>query len=398
MLSRELSIRGHEVVWWSSTFDHIRKVHRSDTDARFLLDRNVQLVLLRAPGYSKNVSLRRLLNHSITARRFREMAVREKRPDIILCALPTIELCKAATDYGAEHRIPVIIDIRDLWPDTIVSMAPRGFRWFARLLLNEMFSSTIAALGSATAITGATPQFVEWGLRYARRARRPEDGNFPLGYDDNAPSFHSLAHSEQFWDQHGVKRDPGVLRVCFFGTLGRQFEIATVILAARRLLGAPVQFVLCGAGDRLAHFKRIAVDCPNVVFPGWVNHSQIWTLMRRSSVGLAPYLSTENFTGHLPNKPIEYFSGRLPVVSSLKGLLCDLLKKHECGITYENGDAKGLANALLLLHEDEVLRSRLAANAFGLFVTKYTASKVYGEMADHIEKVTEGFFHGKYVA
>ena len=40
------------------------------------------------------------------------------KPDIIVVSLPTIEFSYEACRYGEKNNVPVIVDVRDLWPDS----------------------------------------------------------------------------------------------------------------------------------------------------------------------------------------------------------------------------------------------------------------------------------------
>ena len=170
-----------------------------------------------------------------------------------------------------------------------------------------------------------------------------------------------------------------------------------VIEAARNLdeTNSCIRFVLCGRGDTLDKYKVLARGCKNVIFPGWVKQPQIWTLLRIASLGLAPYVNTTNFLLNLANKPIEYFSAGLPVVSSVSGVLGDLLSKHECGVIYSNGNGAVLAELLLELCNDRERLRTMSANALNLFEQRFVAEKVYGEMCEYLENVRKAYRQGE---
>jgi hypothetical protein len=113
--------------------------------------------------------LSRIIDHYQVANKFKEIAQSESPPDIILCSLPTLELSLVATEYGRENNIPVILDVRDLWPDIFLELAPKWGQWLAKLLLLPMFNTLRSACTQATAISGITPEFVDWGVNYASR-------------------------------------------------------------------------------------------------------------------------------------------------------------------------------------------------------------------------------------
>jgi glycosyltransferase involved in cell wall biosynthesis len=389
ILADVLVSRGHDVVWWTSTFDHIRKVHRFNTNSSAQISPNFRLKLLHSIAYSNNVSLRRIINHMGIARKFKRLSGNEAAPEIILCSLPTIELSLAAARYGQRQGVPVILDIRDQWPDIFVDLAPSWTRILVRAFLKPLFTMTHSACAQATAITGMTPAYVHWGAEHAGRDLTALDRVFPFGYSEQVPSGDELRKAEAFWKLYGLSKGQRHFVVCFFGAMSRQFDLETVINAARKLQfqDRPFRFILCGSGDNLEHYKELATDCANVVFPGWVGAPEIWTLMRRCSVGLAPYRGTSDFMASLPNKPIEYFSAGLPVISSLKGYLEQLLSENNCGVHYENGTEDQLVSILCDLYDHPGRLKTLSKNAYALYKEKFVAETVYGDMADYLEMV-----------
>lgn len=386
-LAEMLVSGGHQVTWWSSTFDHMKKFHRFDVDTKIRLEQKFSLILLHARGYKRNVSLSRLIDHHGVARSFLDLSTREQQPDIILCSLPTLELSLAATDYGRKRGIPVILDIRDLWPDALADLLPAGMRGLARFLLFPIHYQARKACTRATALVGTAPGFIDWGLRHAGRSPLPMDRCFPLGFTEKPVGQKELASAKNYWRKLGLKQDNYI--VCFMGTIGRQFDLETVIDAASLLKegGHEIKFVLCGTGDKLKHFQKLAAGCENIVFPGWVNRAEIRSLMEMSSIGLAPYKNTTNFMENLPNKPIEYLSAGLPLVSCLNGYLKKMLKENECGETYPEGNAPALADGLVRIKQNPELAQKMSVNGYRLFREKFVMEKIYGDMIEHLKTI-----------
>lgn len=381
------ALRGFDVVWWTSAFDHHAKRMREGARSQRIEPAGYRLEMLEGEPYASNVSLARLRNHRQTAEDFRRRAGKHARPDVILCSYPTIELCEAAVQYGAAHGVPVLLDMRDLWPDIFLNLAPALLRPFAQLALAPLFAASRRACAGATAIVGITDAFVDWGVRRAGRTRRPLDRAFPLAYRSEPPAPEALERARRTWDDAGVTAATPTL--CFFGTLGRQFDIPTVLDAARRLAGRDVRFVLCGAGDRLEDYRRLAADLPNVMLPGWVDAAAIRTLMERSIAGLAPYHCEHSFTLSLPNKAIEYLSGGLPVLSTLSGELALLLERERCGSTTPEGDADALARRIEHLLDAPGAAREMGDNARRAYHAYFVAEVVYGRFLDHLAEAAD---------
>src|SRR5262245_48925741 len=99
-LARSLKEAGCEVLRWAPTFCHVRKTHRFLDDRRVSVDRNYDIQFVYSPGYVRNASVARLRTYRILGRRFRQMALHEERPDVIVSAIPSLEWALAAVEYG----------------------------------------------------------------------------------------------------------------------------------------------------------------------------------------------------------------------------------------------------------------------------------------------------------
>lgn len=391
ILARHLSNAGHSVVWWNSTFHHASKRHEVDGDQRIEVSPKLTYRLLRGMSYSRNVSLSRLADHWLIGRKFRHYADTEARPDIVVCSFPTIDLSDEATRYGKRNGVPVLLDIRDLWPDVMLDVIPAAIVPLGRVALAPYFRMARRACSQATGILGITREFVEWGVRLAGRKQSPIDRYFPLVNDVEQPPQAEVESARNRWAALGL-RDTDFI-ACFVGIMGtrRLLDLDTVIAAAKELqhVAPTCKFVLCGTGDSFEHYRRAARGCDNVVMPGWVDRAAIWTLVRMASVGLIPGTNTFSLVMSYPNKTVEYLSAGLPIVSGLGGALSRLLAEWHCGVTYPEGDHVMLAMEIRKLAEDRGKLDRMKTQAAILYRTEFDAKQIYEEMVGHIEDVAQ---------
>jgi hypothetical protein len=75
LLADKLVERGHVVRWWTSAFEHQRKVRLFESDQEIPLSPGLILQVLRGCGYSSNISLARYLDHRMIAGKFRSQAM-----------------------------------------------------------------------------------------------------------------------------------------------------------------------------------------------------------------------------------------------------------------------------------------------------------------------------------
>jgi glycosyltransferase involved in cell wall biosynthesis len=383
LFTRYLARRGHEVTWWASTFSHMARTHVVPVEVDLMVE-GVRLRLLPGPGYRRNVSLARVRHQRDFARQFVRRAQEEAPPDVLLSPIPTLEVAERAVQIGRARGFPVVVDVRDEWPEEFVDLTPRLVRPVTRLALAREFARARYACGNATALTGVSRRFLGYGLRMAGRSESARDGVFPLGYSLTPPDPARVADARQWWLAQGV--DPSAAVFCFFGTIGQFFQLDTVVQVARALRATRrVQFVLCGTGDRLPVYQSAASGLDNVVFPGRVDEPRIAALMEMSLAGLAPYKKGSRMS--LPNKPFEYFSGRLPVVSSIQGELTDLIADHGCGITYDADSVAELRAAVERLDDDRQEAREMGRRGRQLLEREFATDVIFERMARHFEAV-----------
>ena len=396
ILAELLERKGHRVIWWTSSVNHVTKKQRCLTDKSLAINPNFQIKIIRSINYKINVSLARMINHYHLAKKFHRLALSEEKPDIIVCSLPTLFLSMEAVKYGKGKSVPVVLDIRDLWPDIFIELVPEWGRGLVRVALTPVYKITDFSCENTYAIIGITPAYVKWGENHGQRQHSILNKDFPLGYSDKEPSEDALIEAMDFWREYEIAEENGEFIVCFFGTMGRQFDLETVINAAKLIypVNHNIKFILCGSGDNLEHYKRLARNCSNIVFPGWVHAHHIWVLMRLASVGIAPYRNVDNFIKNLPNKPIEYISAGLPIISGLSGELQTLLETNHCGVIYDEGDSEQLAKILMGLYEEPEILKTMSANALSLYKERFVAEKVYSDMIEHLELICSEYNKG----
>lgn len=389
-VAEALTQEGHEVTWWASNFRHMTKEFRLPEPRAVELDEGYTLHVLPALGYRRNISVARLRDHRYVAERFRATAEESERPDLVVASYPTIDLAYEAAAFGRRHDIPVVVDVRDQWPDTFYDAFPKIVHGAIWLLTRPLSRRADQVFRMATAIMGNGPGAVEWGLDRAGRAGTELDASFPMGYPKIEFEEDALRAAERFWRERGIHAESGAFVVAFLGTMTRHFDFDTILEAGRRFAAenTPVHFVCCGSGADLEALREASNDIPTVSFPGWVEAPQIHVLLRLASVGIAPYRDRKNFEDGITNKPVEYLSAGLPIATTLRrGALREALEEGGCGLYYAEGKPDELVDRLESLWRNPQRLREMSDGASRLFRTRFEWSKVYGAMAEHLALV-----------
>jgi glycosyltransferase involved in cell wall biosynthesis len=392
LIAQLLERRGHRVTWWMSTFDHANRRQREPGDSSRAYGSNGIIRMIASPGYERSISARRLLDHRIWGRRFARAIATAPPPDVIFCAYPTIESASVCARYGLARGIPVVVDLRDMWPDIFLEAFPGMLRPLARAGVWSVRASARRALRQATALFGITEEFLTWGLELAGRSRSSFDRAFPLAYPDPRAEAVTLAErleSAKYWDGLDVRSDNAFNVVVIGAMTKRRYEMNSVLGAARTLASErrPVKFVIVGDGNDLPGYELAAKDCPNVLFPGWLGMSRIQELLSRAHLGLVPYRSTPDLVISIPNKVGEYLAHGVPVATCLRGTLARLLREKCCGMSYDPSNPESLVRIVRSLRDDEALLAKLRTSSRRVFEEDLSAEKVYTRLADELEEI-----------
>jgi glycosyltransferase involved in cell wall biosynthesis len=388
----------HKVIWWTSNFNHFTKEHIFEKETDFNVNQNLRLIALNGKGYKRNVSIDRIIDHKQIANSFSKRIVTTSKPDIIVVAFPTLELCEICTSFGKKHRVPVIIDYRDMWPEVFVDITPGIAKPFIKIALLPLFKRTDNAFNSATGLIGITKEFLKMGLLKASRKTNKYDAIFPLAYLKNQYNQKDIDQAISFWKDKLVVKNHK-LRICFFGTLGHQFDFDTIISAVELLNNDYVfdfEIVLCGSGDKEIQLKENAVKLKGVILPGYMGAAQIRTLLELSDIGLCPYNVNKAFLGSIPGKAIEYMSAGLPLLSTLeKGELGNLIDENSIGFHYEFGNPESLARKIKELISKKSELKAMSTKILELYEKEFDAENIYCFYLKHLEFVVKKYNEGQ---
>jgi len=298
-----------------------------------------------------------------------------------------LELSEAAVKFGNKHGIPVIVDIRDLWPEIYEEIVPKWGRILVKPYIRQSKRRLRDTLLNSTSLIVVTEKFLNYGQELINK-KRENDKVFYTSYPPIVTENNAGLNTE--WLDPEIKKTDFI--VTFMGNFGKQFILKPIIEVAEMLKEYnDIKFVLCGDGEKLTQIEKETCNLPNVLLPGWIGKLEINSLLSASSVGIAPYRTSINFTHNIPNKFGEYLSFSLPVLLGVKGNMAELVQEYHCGKLYTN--AEELKQSILELYENKKIKLNMAQNAKRLYNEKFNSNIVYKGMDDFI--VSRGKINNK---
>jgi len=381
-LSNKLVEAGHDVVLWSSAFSHQEKKHRTREFTVYKVNENLEIRLIPSCGYKKHIGLMRLIDHFQLALNLKKLLKRERvAPDIAFIGYPPIEAAAVMSKWLSKRGVPMVLDVKDLWPSMFVDAFPKMLQPIARIIFHPYFYLAKRTIRGADGISAMAPAFLKWVLKFADKKPTDSDKVFRLTSPISNISKSEVLLASKWRDAQGINANmPTVL---FVGSFMSVFDFNPIFETAKELKDC--QFVLCGDGDYLSELKNKTQGLDNVFFPGWVDRPKIEVLSDISIASLAPYKNIDNFMVNTPNKIVDSLLLGLPIISPLRGEVAKLIESNEVGFTYD--DSRSLNNHIQLLINDDKLQEQMSNNAKKLYNKEFEFNMVYDGLVQHLERM-----------
>lgn len=385
ILAEHLVNRGHNVIWWTSTFDHYNKVQRYKSDIEIIIRKGYKIKFLKGSGYSKNISLRRLWDHYILGMKFSYQAKREAdRPDVIISSFPIVSLSHKAVLFGMQYAVPVVLDARDMWPDIFTGTFPKLLKPIGRFLMLPMQMLTQKSFRSAYSVTGMTDAFVEWGLTKGSRVKTNVDISFPFGYFGQKDNW-TPKELNSFCETHNINCTG--CKLLLVGHIGGVLNIDFLVDCAKVIefnhYGAEI--IVCGIGNHFEDLKQRSAELTNIKLLGWLDGKEISQILQISAFGIIPYKNRNDFLASVPNKVPEYMSRGLPVISSLGGTVKDIINKNDCGLYIDT--PSDILKAIEIYYNNKSKYDKWRENSLSYFEKNFDANVVYENMSKYLEQI-----------
>jgi len=273
-----------------------------------------------------------------------------RRVDAVFVGTDPPFVTPAASLLALLHRAALVVDERDVYPDTALAVGLKPSR-----LLVALLSGWNGLLRRQTkSVITVSPGLKELLLS------RGADPQCTFVIPNYFPSSEASADHVR----SNATRPGDAVTVIYAGSLGRATHVSTCIDAAELLVRSGsknVRFVFLGAGERR---QAYANDCQargldNVTFPGAIPRDQMERAFADADIALHSFSSHPYWRRALSSKIFEYMSYGLPVVFSGEGDIADLLRESDAGLSSPPEDAERLAQTTRRLVDDADLRSAM---------------------------------------
>lgn len=382
-LANALTQKGHEVIIWSSDFNHFTKKHRYNKFSSIKIDKNLTINLLPSLGYKNNVSVRRLFDHAQLALNLRKHLNGSELPNIAVIGYPPIESAWTLTNFLTKRKIPVILDVKDAWPDILVRGLPDKYRFLGKFLLFPYFKMMRQTFKKASGFSAPSIEFLQWCLQKTGRPKNSIDSVLPLTAPKESFSPEEKEEAIKYLESINVLEEVP-FRISFIGSLSDSFDFKPILSASEVL---PIQFVIAGDGPNSNSLKQLFINCENVILTGRLNSIQSLVLQERSNLMIAPYKDLSDFEMSIPNKFYDYMRNAKPILTSLGGSVENLILIEKIGLRYLNYSSDTLVDAIRNLLQNPRMLHEMKDKSANLYEQRFSYDIIYKTFVTNLEKI-----------
>jgi len=382
-LVNEAVARGHEVVFWTSTFRHNVKKQRYESDHTETIGEKLKIRFVRAKAYNGNISFGRLFSHrSLSFEMVSKFELEPELPDVIMIAFPPISTAYEITRWAKSRNIPIIVDIIDPWPEVFMSHLKGVMKLAAGIAIYPLRKKVSYIFKNVAAIAAISKQYIEWAKRY-----NSEIANEACFYP--AVQFGEMKKQLAAAAQK-IKKKDGVLRVIYAGSLGFSYDIATILKAAEILsadYNEKIKFTIAGEGPQRQIIENYCQDHSNVEYLGRLPKEKLMEEYYKADIGLTQHI--KGATQSVTYKLFDLLACGLPIMNSLESEMKTIILSNKVGFHNNPGDARQLAENILRCYNEKKLLSEMKENALELTAKEGDSAAVYSRALDYIEAIAK---------
>lgn len=355
--SKYLKKEGYEVTIFSSNIRH----NSTDTIdinkglSKSLSVNGIDFVFVKTFPYKGN-GLKRIINMMSFYRNLIRLIKRNYKtspPDIIIASSVHPLTLMAGIKIKKMMSIPLITEIRDLWPESLVAYGYlKRNSLLAKLLYNIEKKIYIASDKVIMTWEGGKDYIQNQG--WSKQIPLEKIEFIPNGFDKE--DFNRYLVEYPFVDKD--LEDQNSFKVVYTGSVRKVNNLGFIIDSSKHL-NKDVIIYIFGAGDQVDYLKeRINKEnVKNVKLKGVIPKKYIPSLLSKADLLLLHYKSTSlDQYGQSQNKLFEYIASNKPILQTYNPKY-DIIKKHNFGISMETQNKYQLSKSINTISHDGILKT-----------------------------------------
>lgn len=313
-------------------------------------------------------------------------AMRLPKPDVVIATSPQIFCGYVGVWYKRLRRVPLVMEIRDIWPESMFAVGanvPKIGIWMLEIIEKAMYRKCDKLV---TVGQGYFDRLAEKGV--------PKEKMSIVMNGTDLAVYSPREKNMELLKKYGLD---GKFVVSYIGTVGMACGLE-VVLEAAEILGRKehkdrkeVVFVVVGDG---AHRERLEEEAKkrglaNVVFTGRQPKSSMPDWVSSSDASLVHLKKTELFTTVMPSKIFESAGCKRPIIMGVDGYAKKLVMDAHAGLDMTPESADSLVECVEKLVGDPELCNQLGENAYNNIAKVHNRDKQAEDYINILQEITK---------
>ena len=331
-------------------------------------------------------AVRRVLNYVSYFVKSLLAAMRLPKPDVVIATSPQIFCGYVGVWYKRLRRVPLVMEIRDIWPESMFAVGanvPKIGIWMLEIIEKAMYRKCDKLV---TVGQGYFDRLAEKGV--------PKEKMSIVMNGTDLAVYLPREKNVELLKKYGLD---GKFVVSYIGTVGMACGLEVVLGAAENLvtkdtkIGKDVIFVIVGDGAHRAKLEEEAKQrgLANVVFTGRQPKSSMPDWVSSSDASLVHLKKTELFTTVMPSKIFESAGCKRPIIMGVDGYAKKLVMDAEAGLDMTPESAESLVECVKNLVDNPELCKQLGENAYNNIAKVHNRDKQAEDYINILQEITK---------
>jgi len=303
-----------------------------------------------------------------------------QKHDVVISTSPQFFNGLAGFFVSRLKRIPWILEIRDLWPKSILAVGAIRNKTVIRML-EELEDFSYRKADQIIPVTNAFKDHI------IEKGSSPEKIEVIMNGVDLL-SYTSLPRKNVVSEEYHLN---GKFVVSYFGTHGMAHGLETVLHAAKKLgKRKDILFLLVGSGAERERLFKLSkkMGTANVLMLNQQSKDKMPLFWASSDASMVLLKKTDLFKTVIPSKIFESMAMEKPIILGVEGESKEIIERSESGLCIEPENSNELLKTVLHLYEHREECARLGYNGRKYAMQHHDRSVLAHQYKLLMEKVT----------
>ncbi len=300
-----------------------------------------------------------------------------KKHDVIIATSPQFFTLISGYLISLFKRVPLVLEIRDLWPESIVAVgAMKKSSWIIKIL----YRIAIFLYKKSTIIICVTQSFKDDLIK------KGIDKNKIFVVENGFDLNKNLTPNKSIQDienEYNIKKDEFI--VSFTGTVGMAHGLEIIINSAKTI-GRKIKFVIIGDGAKRSQLIELnkKEQLNNIKFIENLSWQEIVNINQIIDIHLVHLINNPEFKKVIPSKIFESMALKKPIIMGVLGESREIVNKAGCGLNITPEDVNDLNTTIKHVINNPQMIDKMGTNGYNFLSQEYSRKKLANKMIEYI--------------